>query len=284
MTEKMEHAGSANCTWMHGATQARTRSSTLPRGQRMVESASVSDQGLNRRLRVLALAFLPGLRLARIAGMTLDDVIELVTLAYFEEHQQAGLSWTALERRLGRSRRTIASLSKRFSESGFAIDGSEIFKTQRDIVEALAERDLTRGELKKRLSAHEHFDAALEALIDASLVTKTSQAIQLNASLVDQVGESFEERLDGLRHFMETVAQAAHQRFFAQSAQEAIARTVGFLSSGAQRTALGHVLLENIITAVTAVDADAGAAEREETVVIFSILARPKTPAWKRKG
>lgn len=230
------------------------------------------------------MAFLPGVRLARIAGMTLDDVLELVTLAYFDEHQQAGLSWTALERRLARSRRTIASLSKRFSESGFAIDGSELFKTQRDLVEHLANAPLSRDALKEQFGSSEHLDAALDTLVDASILEEETGMVRLSASFVDQVGQSFEERIDGLRHFMETVAQIAHQRFFAPSGEEALARTVDFSSSATQRTALGHILLENILTAVTAVDAEPSEGARDETALIFSILPRPKGPVWKRSA
>lgn len=240
----------------------------------------MGEHKLSRRLRVLAVAFLPGLRLARIAGMTLDDVIELVTLAYFEEHHQAGLSWTALERRLGRSRRTIASLSKRFAESGFAIDGSGLFRQQRSIVERLAHGPTSRATLQETLPPANLLDEALQALCDAGVVEADGDTYRLATSFVDQVGETFEERLDGLRHFMETVAQIAHQRFFTDESQEALARTVGFSSSSAQRTALGHVLLENIITAVTAVDGESSDEPRDETAVIFSILPRPKGPAW----
>ena len=216
--------------------------------------------------------------------MTLDDVIELVTLAYFDEHQRAGLSWTALERRLGRSRRTIASLSKRLSESGYSIDGSAIFRTQRAVVEQLAESDLSRAELTQRMPDTAELELAVQALCDAETIIDNEGTLSLAASLVDQVGESFDERIDGLRHFMETVTHVAHQRFFSGDGEETVARTVVFSASRTQRKALGKVLFENIIAAVTAVDGKFADDAKEESSVIFSASPRPKGPAWNQRG
>lgn len=72
------------------------------------------------RLQIAAAFLEPALRFARLAGLSLDELQELTTEGYFRELQQQGMSWTAIARRMGKSRSTVAALAN----CGYCVSGA----------------------------------------------------------------------------------------------------------------------------------------------------------------
>lgn len=59
-------------------------------------------------------------------GLSVDDVQRLATLAYFREYRTRGLSLRQIAKRIGKSLRTVATLSKTANDTSIDLDDERI--------------------------------------------------------------------------------------------------------------------------------------------------------------
>lgn len=195
---------------------------------------SANSSPIDQRLSVLAQLFRPGLSLCRLMGLSLDDVRELIEVGYVKEFQDRGMSWASIARRLGKSRRTVATLAKRVSEHESLLSGSPQISLQRRIVEQLEQGPTLREELQPPLRGAD-LDEALGQLVESGVIVSVARGndpaehFVLGEGPLDVIGEGMRERLGALQHFLETVTTAVHQRFFTRSKRDhAFVRTLTF--------------------------------------------------------
>src|SRR5262245_18869748 len=103
-------------------------------------AASTRLSPIDLRLRMVALALEPGLTLARLSALPLDDLQALVATGYFRQWRARGLSLRGIARVLHKSLRTVATLS---SEAGG--DAEQL---------PAGERITLRRKLAARVAAH----------------------------------------------------------------------------------------------------------------------------------
>jgi transcriptional regulator with XRE-family HTH domain len=89
-----------------------------------------------QQLAALATLFEPAAALSRIMGLGVDDVQRLATLAYFREYRRRGLSLRQIAKRIGKSLRTVATLSKTASDTQIDCDDERI-ELLRDVLRGL---------------------------------------------------------------------------------------------------------------------------------------------------
>ncbi len=191
------------------------------------------------RLYVIAAALKPALTLARVAGLELDDLQELVADGYFRELQQRGLSWENIARRLGKSRRTIGSIARRSSLR--PLDSSRAIERMRGAVAAVARsRELSEVDLAAVLRVDvDEVRAVVSSLVEEGVLDRRDDVLVVAAPMLDLVSEDAEHRLDSLRHFFDAITSAVHARFFGgRGGPEAFARVLTF---SARKTDLGRL-------------------------------------------
>jgi len=92
------------------------------------------------RLQVVALALEPGLALARLASLPLDDLQRLVAAGYFRDARARGWSFRAIAKRFDKSLRTVTNLSNLANEHGVPLESSQRLGWRRQLVHAVAAR------------------------------------------------------------------------------------------------------------------------------------------------
>ena len=96
---------------------------------------------LDLRLRVFALTLEPALHLARALSLSLEDVEDTTRATYVQLHRDRGLSLEQIARRIGTSRRTVATLSAQSSTTLAPLEHSQRIGAPRALI-----RLLSRGE------------------------------------------------------------------------------------------------------------------------------------------
>lgn len=244
-------------------------------------SAAVSP--IDVRLRVIALALEPGLVLARIAGLSLDDVQALTATGYFREMRSRGYSLRAIARRFSKSLRTVATLSKQASEQGSFAQLGERMTVQRKLVAHIARHaGATRSHLPRALGTTdtEAVHQATEQLIEDGIVIDESGKLRVVASLLMLTGSTLDQRLDSVRHFLDACTQTLHQRFFvAGSDDNAFARVLSFTATPEDLRRLGAEHYEALKNDV--VEADARASSATDAVQAAMVFGYVRSPgAW----
>lgn len=89
---------------------------------------------------MVATMFEPPLRLARVMELSLDDLNHLIATGYFRELKSRRYSCEPMDRLLGRSRRTVATLSKTSVEDAPQLEGGERIRWRREAVRLLGGR------------------------------------------------------------------------------------------------------------------------------------------------
>ncbi len=244
-------------------------------------SAAVSP--IDVRLRVIGLALEPALVLARIAGLSLDDMQALVATGYFREMRARGHSLRAIARRLGKSLRTVATLSKQASEQGRIAQLGERMTLQRKLVAHIARSDgATRAHLPRAMSgaSSEAVQDALAQLIEDGIIVESEGKVRVVAHLLMLTGSTVDQRLDSVRHFLDACTQTLYQRFFAPDAEDkAFARVLSFSAMPSDLTRLGVDHYETLKDKIVEADARAeGASHAINAAVVFGFVRSPG--AW----
>ncbi len=240
------------------------------------------------RLQIAAAFLEPGLRFARLAGLTLDELQELTTEGYFRELKRQGMSWTAIARRMGKSRSTVATLAKRAASKAPPLEKSERFSIQRDVVLLLGDgRENHVDDVVAALPSYRAQDisAVIDILVTEQMLERNDDRVRIAGGMLDILGEGFEERLGSLRHVLDVVAQAVFDRFYATSdPPRAFARVLTFLSRPEPGQKLGADAYEALEAAVIEEDETASARSGEEPTVESSVVMvfseKPKASNW----
>lgn len=186
---------------------------------------------LDLRLRVFALTLEPALHLARALSLSLEDVEDTTRATYVQLHRDCGLSLEQIARRIGTSRRTVATLSSQSSTNQAPLEHSHRIGVRRALI-----RLLSRGELVSIASARDEvgvkdelFHDELEVLIQERAVESVDGQLSLTRAWTSYEGTNEAERLDSLRHFLSAVGETVRRRFFAQASDDdAFARVLSF--------------------------------------------------------
>lgn len=235
-----------------------------------------SSSPVDLRLRVVALALEPGLTLARLSGLSLDDLQSLVATGYFRQWRARGLSLRGTARAMHKSLRTVATLSQKAGAEGTLSPLGKRIEWRRKLLARVAaagaiERkklaSVVRGEPRAEV------EAEVQQLLDEGLLTTARESVVLNVRYLRQLDTDLDARLDSLRHFLEAITQTVHQRFFGDDAL-AFARVLTFRADLARLTKLRDGIYGALRDDVVAADAEAGAEGRGATVA-FCISETP---------
>src|SRR5688500_7635165 len=96
--------------------------------------AATPQSTVDLRLRIVALSLGPTFALARIVGLPLDELQQLVADGSFRELALRGLGRQPVARRSGKSKRTVVPLSNRSQQQGPLLDESRRLGWQRQVV------------------------------------------------------------------------------------------------------------------------------------------------------
>ena len=230
---------------------------------------------LDLRLRVFVLTLEPALALARALSLSLDDVEDAVRASYVQLHKDRGLSLEQIARRVGTSRRTIATLSKQAQTSRAPLEHSERIGLRRELIRLLSrspgiEVDAARAELRAK---KEVFHDELGVLIEEGAIESRDDRLQLTRAWSSFEGGDEAQRLDSLRHFLRTVGETVRRRFFTSASDDdAFARVLTFSSDDAALATLRRSTYELLCR--EAARADETAADTEgatEASVAFCV-------------
>jgi AraC-like DNA-binding protein len=164
---------------------------------------------LDLRLRVFVLTLEPALQLARGLSLSLEDVEDAVRSSYVQVYKDRGLSLEQIARRVGASRRTIATLSKQAQSSRAPLEHSARIGLRRELIRLVSRSP--------------------GVLLEEGAIESREGKLDLTRAWSSFEGGNEAERLDSLRHFLRTVGQTIRRRFFAHvSDDEAFARVLTF--------------------------------------------------------
>ncbi|MCC6875097.1 MAG: hypothetical protein IT378_12390 [Sandaracinaceae bacterium] len=214
---------------------------------------------LEARLRVLAVSLEPALVFARALHLGLDDLGDMISVGYFAELKDRGLSWESIARRLGKSRRTVANLARQARSESPLIEPSRRIRLRRRIVQEIGrEGPLTKALLRDALreAAPDELDLALEALLEQGTLEEDGDRYRLATALVDLVGDDFDLRLDSLRHFLDGLTHVVYRRFFGDPGPS-LARVYTFRATPERLATLLAELEVSMREAAVAADAEA---------------------------
>ena len=236
----------------------------------------------DRRLRLVSIALEPALLLARSVGLSLDDLLRTVSVSYFKSYQQRGLSFTAIARRLGKSRRTVASLANLAKTPEPAHESDGLSVQRRILLYLAAKGPQTAPALKRRFAKLPAplYERALEAARDAQIIAISDGKYWVTAQFMSMVSSDFERRLASLEQFMQAIANGVHQRFFPhQGRVESFARVLSFRSSAPTLERIRRDCYEELRSAVLAANAECdGASDAMDALACSVALVFTEEP------
>lgn len=262
------------------------------------------------RLQVVALALEPGLALARLASLPLDDLQRLVAAGYFRDARARGWSFRAIAKRFDKSLRTVTNLSNLANEHGVPLESSQRLGWRRQLVHAVAARPegLTERALFAAVpeASAEVLAEELAELIEEGILEREAldddvrgeargdvrgearggddARVRVVARHFDLVQDELGPRLESFRHFLRAVAAVAYRRFFVRDDEaEAFARVLSFSSSRAELVGLrerSYAVLRDAAFAADAAAADADT-DAHQAVAVFAVAEEPTDPAWR---
>jgi hypothetical protein len=252
--------------------------------------ASEPVSPVDARILVLSVALEAPLALARVLGLNLDDVQALVSVGYFRQFQRRGLSLRNMTKRLGKSLRTVATLSKRASEHGPPLRGSQRLGWRRLVVRALTqEGPLSIGELREHApeASAEDLQDELEQLLHEGIIERNGDDYVLSAGLVSLVRDDLDHRLESLDHFLTAVTHVVYRRFFLTGTDEgeAFARVLTFSASRDQLGDLRQRMYESLREEVLRLDREAEAdPDAIEASTLLRFVETPQDRAFQPRG
>jgi hypothetical protein len=240
---------------------------------------------IDARLRVLLVMLEPTFALARILGLSLDELQRLVALGYFREYKLRGLSLRQMSRYLGKSVRTIAELSKASGEAGPLLDESRWLEWQRELVRAGSMSTIDAEGAAALLPGvdREEAEEMLESLVAAGLLVAREDGRYAAATEhVNMVREDLDARLDSLRQFLGGVAHVVYRRFFRDEGGEAFARVWTFSAERAQAAAFRAQQYETMREHAIRMDGS-DAADKVELSALLAVVEHPTDPRWRSR-
>jgi hypothetical protein len=237
---------------------------------------------IDLRLRLIALALEPGLTLARLSALPLDDLQVLVATGYFRQWRARGLSLRGIARVLHRSLRTVATLSRKAGGDAALLPAGERITVRRKLAARVAARGpIGRSALAASVRGvrRAEVEAEIAQLIDEGVFAQRHGRVALATQFLDLVGEDVERRLDSLRHFLEAVTHVIYQRLVAADARAvAMARVLTFRAGPADAAALRDDQYAALRDAVVAADARAATTRARSRSRIASARRRAALP------
>lgn len=242
-----------------------------------------SVSSVDQRVKTLSVVLEPALVLARLMGMSLDDLQRLVAVGYFREYRLRGLSIPQVARYLGKSERTVATLAQKSSEVGPLLDGSRRVQLQREVIRLGSLGVVSRAEAQRLQPplAEEAVDAVLEQMVEGGLIAETEGGWVTVAEHIDMVSEELDARLDSLRHFLTAVAQVVHGRFFRPRAEaQSFARVWTFAASRESLARLQRESYERLRDAAGALDSE-DTEDKRSASLVFALVESPDDIGWR---
>jgi len=250
---------------------------------------SLKVSPVDLRLRVVAAALEPVVALARVMALPLDDLQKLVAIAYFREARSRGLTLRQIARKLRKSVRTVATLSKTSSELELLLASSDAVTCRREIVQHVAAQqtssvDTVRAALPEL--KRDEVCAAIDQLVDEGILERDGDALCVAVAHLDLVQEDADHRIDSLRHFLRVVSELAYRRFFSTDRTgESFARVLTFRGSRSGLAEHRRASYQQLRAGV--LDLDASAEDAEDAVeasVVVGFVETPNDPFWGRRG
>ncbi len=230
---------------------------------------------LDLRLRVFFLTLEPALQLARALSLSLDDVEDAVRQTYVRVHRDRGLSLEQVARRVGASRRTIATVSSQSQASHAPLEHSRRIGVRRELIRLLSREpgvEIERAIAELRVPK-DVFHPELEVLVDEGAVESRDGRLELTRAWSSFEGGNEAERLDSLRHFLRTIGETVKRRFFANATDDdAFARVLTFSADPRALAALRGGAYELLCReAVAADEGSKTASDAREASVAFCV-------------
>lgn len=217
---------------------------------------------VDMRLRVLCAALQPAMVLARVMSLSLDDVQAIVATSYFRELRGRGLSLRAIARRLGKSLRTVATLSKRTAQAPIPFALGQRIEWRRELAWKLARRGaLPREKLCRTLAdcSAQQASKEIDQLIDEGIISERGGMLALSVDYLNLIAADADSRIASLQHFLDVITQVIYRRFFdVPGDAEAFARVLSFSAPGQGLIELRQRSYEQMREAVIALDDPAG--------------------------
>jgi len=189
--------------------------------------------------RVLYSLLLPAVRFAHKCRIPLDRVTEMATLAYLGDVRRTGVTLKESASILGKSLRTVTTISKRLREDFFAPE--EEHGLPRKIEFHLAVGPQTLERLLDALGPavvsgdtldNAQLEAALASLLEEGRIKRRHETdgrivYEVASSYSNLVRRNLNRRIDGLNHLFEAVLDTVLARFFDED-EQAFARALTF--------------------------------------------------------
>jgi hypothetical protein len=213
----------------------------------------------------------------------------MVAAGYFRELQLRGLSLRMMTRRLGKSLRTVATLSKRASGEVEPLEGSRRIGLRRRIFRDLSERgERTLDEVRAAMTGARSEDVIdeLEQLASEGVIEREGERWRPATGHLDLARADLDHRLESLRHFLGAVSQVVYRRFFeAPTDAEAFARVFTFSATPAELGEIRRSVYDSLRAAVVAADAASeGKPDAIQASATVSFVETPTDLAWKPRA
>lgn len=242
------------------------------------------------QVRILIAALQPVLTLSRFAQLSLDDLQQIVALAYFEEYRERGMSLENIARRMNKSVRTVAALSQQAKTKARRLEPGEELTRARAIVQMLDEEEslLLRDILARFAPAASPLvKKTLKWLVDENVIAKKEQRYFVSSAHLSLIHPDMPHLIHGARRFFSSLSPLLYWRFFrtVPDSSRAFARTFQFKMKASAWASITNDVSAFIRDRILRLDHEAGDDSSESDVVDVSVqLAasqRPDHPAWK---
>ncbi len=231
-----------------------------------VEEEELSEEELKRRVLYSLLA--PAVGLARLFGVSLKELNDQVSMAYFESLRSRGLTLKEAADALGVSHRSASRLSKQQRQSFFR---PELDHDLPRLVEfKLGNRPMSRQQLMEALAPRD--EAEIEQTLEVLMAQERVRQIPSVPPIFEATSEirrlsrnTWMNRIGGLNSLTETVAAATFGRFFATEPR-AFARTLSFRALDVDVARLERLYSEILRPVIEDIDRKADEADEERSV------------------
>lgn len=176
----------------------------------------------------------PVVRFARRCRFPLDRFVELLTLAYFKDLRDNGLTVKEAATLLDKSVRTVTAISQRVKDDFFAPEAEHGLPRRLEFL--LSQGTQTLGELNDAVASWASDDGAVEAALqslirDGRVVEERTldgeRRFRVSSSYADLNLDSWQRRIDALNHLGEAMLDTVIARL-QQNDDDAFARVFTF--------------------------------------------------------
>lgn len=169
------------------------------------------------RVRLIATLLEPALRVAHRLCIPADELVDLLLTEYVRHQIEAGFSFTAISRRIGKSRRKVAYLAKAAKSPSNLVEDSEHFALRRQVASWLAEQEghaADESELERAfaLLSDASRGRAVEALVDSGVLDREGVTLRLSAAFMSTVDSDPGPLIDAVRNLARALSTAVEHR------------------------------------------------------------------------